>query len=182
MKEFAASPFAAEMIRTVSDMYAKGWDERNGGNVSMLLTEDELSEYVDPAKVIRSFPLGFSVPGMDGRILLVTGTGKYFRNIKQTSGNDLGIVRIADCGRTAELLWGFMDGGKPTSELAAHLMCHEARLAADPAHRVLTHCHPANVIAMTFVHSLDEREFTRSLWRTMTESISGHYCPLLRFI
>ena len=28
-----------EFIRTVTNMYAHGWDERNGGNVSLLLDE-----------------------------------------------------------------------------------------------------------------------------------------------
>jgi len=33
------------------------------------------------------------------------------------------------------------------------------------------HCHPSNILAMTYVHSLDEREFTRTLWQMCTECI-----------
>ena len=33
------------------------------------------------------------------------------------------------------------------------------------------HCHPANLLAMTFVHDLDEREFTRTLWQMCTECV-----------
>ena len=50
-------------------------------------------------------------------------------------------------------------------------MTHAVRLQADPAHRVVTHCHPTNLLAMTFVHTLDERAFTRSLWQMCTECL-----------
>lgn len=41
---------------------------------------------------------------------------------------NLGIVRIASDGQTAELLRGYKDGGKFTFEFPAHLMSHMARL------------------------------------------------------
>ncbi len=171
MKDILTAPFMTEMILTAGEMYAHGWDERNGGNISLLLSDEELAPYLDSAKVIRTLPTGFELPDLDGRCFLVTGTGKYFRKMKYQPEKDLGIIRLADGGKTAELLWGFEDGGKFTSELPAHLMSHAARLKADPLHRVVTHCHPTNILAMTFVHSLDEREFTRSLWRMITECI-----------
>ena len=31
-----------EMIRTTTNMYQHGWDERNGGNISLLLDEREV--------------------------------------------------------------------------------------------------------------------------------------------
>ena len=33
-----------EMIRTATNMYAHGWDERNGGNTSLMLDKKEVSE------------------------------------------------------------------------------------------------------------------------------------------
>ncbi|MEG1875830.1 MAG: rhamnulose-1-phosphate aldolase, partial [Angelakisella sp.] len=50
-------------------------------------------------------------------------------------------------------------------------MTHIERLKADAQHRVVIHNHATNVIAMTFVHSLSEREFTRPLWQMCTECI-----------
>ena len=46
MKNILTAPFMTEMIRTTANMYAHGWDERNGGNISMLLDEAELAEYL----------------------------------------------------------------------------------------------------------------------------------------
>ena len=71
----------------------------------------------------------------------------------------------------AELVWGYTDGGRCTSELPSHLMGHISRLAADAENRVVMHSHPTNLIAMTCVHELDSREFTRTLWRMNNECI-----------
>ncbi len=171
MKDILTAPFMVEMIRIASNMYAHGWDERNGGNISLLLGEDDLAGYLDTDRVLRTMPTGFEVPELCGKYFFVTGTGKYFKNMQYQPEIDLGIIRLADGGKTAELLWGFEDGGTFTSELPAHLMSHAARLKSDPQHRVVTHCHPTNILAMTHVHSLDEREFTHTLWQMMTECV-----------
>ena len=169
MKDISTAPFLIKMVRTITEMYRQGWDERNGGNISLLLDEEEIAEYVDPKAVLRSIPTGFEAPELDGKYFLVTSTGSYFRNVQYEPETDLGLLRLADGGRTAELLWGYEGGGKFTSELPAHILSHAARLSADPANRVIMHSHPANLIAMTYVHDLDEREFTRTLWRMETE-------------
>lgn len=171
MKDMLTAPFLTELVRTAGNMYAHGWDERNGGNISLLLDEAEVAPYVDVGRVLRELPTGFDAPELDGRYFLVTGTGKYFKNIQYAPERDLGLIRVSGGGRTAQLLWGYSDGGRCTSELAAHLMSHRTRLAIDPGHRVVTHCHPTNLVAMTFVHDLDERAFTRTLWRMCTECI-----------
>lgn len=165
------TPFVEEMKKTTANMYRLGWDERNGGNISLLLDEKEVGEYLDLNKVLRTIPIGFEAKPLAGKYFLVTGTGKYFKNVQDDPETNLGILRIAADGATAELLWGYKDGGKFTSELPAHLMSHMARLAVDPENRVVMHCHPTNLLAMTYVHDLDERAFTRTLWQMCTECI-----------
>ena len=171
MKDILTAPFLIEMVRTTTNMYAHGWDERNGGNISLLLDEAEVAEYVDVNNVIRTIPTGFDAPSLAGKYFLVTGTGKYFKNVQYDPAVNLGLIRIAADGTTAELLWGYADGGRFTSELPAHLMSHVERLKVDPDNRVVMHCHPANLLAMTYVHDLDERAFTRTLWQMCTECI-----------
>ncbi|MCR5460266.1 MAG: rhamnulose-1-phosphate aldolase [Acetatifactor sp.] len=171
MRDILTAPFVVEIIRTVTNMYNHGWDERNGGNVSLLLEEAEVKEYLNTEKVLRSLSTGFSAPELEGKYFLVTGTGKYFKNVQYAPDANLGIVRLTDGGKTAELLWGFTDGGRFTSEFPAHIMSHAARLKIDPGNRVVMHCHPTNLLAMTYIHSLDEREFTRTLWQMCTECI-----------
>ncbi len=165
------APFVVEMVRTATTMYAHGWDERNGGNISLLLTEADVAPYVDVTQVLRTLPIGFYEPVLAGKYFLVTGTGKYFKNVACDPACNLGLIRVAADGQTAELIWGFTDGGSFTSELPAHLMSHASRLSHDKKNRVIMHCHPANILAMTHVHELDERAFTRTLWQMSTECL-----------
>ena len=171
MKNILESPFLIEMIRTTSEMYAHGWDERNGGNVSLMLDEKDVAEYVDINSVIRTIPTGFKAPELKGKYFLVTGTGKYFKNVKYDPAKNLGLFRVSEDGENAELLWGYSDSGRFTSELPAHLMSHISRLGVDAENRVVMHCHPANLLAMSFVHDLDEKEFTHTLWQMCTECV-----------
>mgnify|MGYP004638326597 FL=1 len=171
MKDILTSPFVRQMCDTTANMYRLGWDERNGGNISYLLDENEVAEYLDLNHVIRTIPTGFKAPELIGKIFIVTGTGKYFKNVEKDPENNLGIIRIAKDGTTAELLWGYSDGGKFTSELPAHLMSHRARLKVDPENRVVMHSHPTNTLAMNYVHPLDEKKITHTLWEMCTECI-----------
>lgn len=171
MQRFLNAPIVQEFIRTMENMYAHGWDEKNGGNLSLLLEREQLAACLAPERVLRRMETGFACPELDGRSFLITGTGKCFKNVRYRPQEDLGVIRLTDGGKTAELLWGFADGGSFTSELPAHLMSHRARLQADSAHRVVLHCHPDALIAMTHVHPAGEREFTRTLWKMCTEAI-----------
>lgn len=171
MKDILTAPFMGEMIRHTTNMYRLGYDERNGGNISLMLDESEVAPYLDTANVLRTIPTGFNAAVLAGKYFLVTGTGKYFKNVEVDPETNLGLIRIAPDGVTAELLWGYRDGGSFTSELPAHLMSHIARLSVDPANRVIMHCHPDYTLAMTGVHEMTERAVTRTLWQQMTESI-----------
>ncbi|MBP5243003.1 MAG: rhamnulose-1-phosphate aldolase [Clostridia bacterium] len=177
MKDILTAPFVEEMKRTTANMYRLGWDERNGGNISYLLDEKEVGEYLDLNKVLRTIPLigvneaEFDTTPLEGKIFIVTGTGKYFKNVEYDPETNLGIVRIAKGGKGVELLWGFKGGGRPTSEFPAHMMSHMARLKVDPKNRVIMHCHPTNLLAMNYIHELDEAKFTHTLWEMCTECI-----------
>ena len=126
MKNIIKAKFVQEMCDTTANMYRLGWDERNGGNVSMIIEDKDVEKYLKNRKVIRTIPMGFDASALKGKCVIVTGTGKYFKNVKTDPETNLGIIRIASNGTDAELLWGFKDGGKFSSELPAHLMSHIA--------------------------------------------------------
>ena len=171
MKNILEAPFIKELCKITSNMYRQGWDERNGGNVSVLLDEEQVNEYLDIDKVLRVIPTGFDAKELVGKYFIVTGTGKYFKNVEGDPETNLGIIRIGADGKSAELLWGYKDGGKFTSELPAHLMTHATRLKIDPNHRVVMHTHPTYTICMSAVVKTDDRVFTERLWRNNTEAI-----------
>lgn len=177
MKDILNAKFMREMCSTTSNTYRLGWDERNGGNISYMLEESEVAEYLDTEKALREIPvMGVNnveadLSPLEGKIFLVTGTGKYFKNVEKDPAVNLGIVKIGRGGKSVRLLWGFEDGGRPTSEFPAHMMSHIARLKVDPENRVVMHSHPTYTLAMNFVHELDEKSFTHTLWEMCTECI-----------
>lgn len=158
-----------EMIEVTSNLYRLGWDERNGGNITYLVDEAEVQKYIDTTKVIRNIPMSFDGKELVGKYFLVTGSGKYFKNVQSDPENNLGILRVAEDAHSVDLLWGYSDGGLPTSELPAHFMSHIARLAVDPENRVVMHCHATHLLAMTFSHEITSKAITRTLWEMCTE-------------
>lgn len=168
MRDIYTAPFVLKMLDAEKRMAEMGWCERNSGNISCLLDEAEVSKYLDLNKVIRAIPMGFEALPLAGKIFIVTASGSYFSH---HNADDLGIIRISENGKLALVLWGFENGKRFTSEFPAHLMSHMERLKVDPANRVVTHCHPTNLMAMSFVHELTEKSFTRTLWGMCTEGI-----------
>ena len=162
LHEINQAPFIKEMCEATSQLWAYGWAERNGGNISYRLPQEEVQYYLDSDQVKRTIPLDFTVKSLAGELFLVSGSGKYFKNIQKNPADSLAIIRISAEGDRYELLWGLEGGDLPTSELASHLQCHEARLAQDPEHRVILHTHATAISALTFIHDLDEKKFTKT--------------------
>lgn len=165
------APFVREMMNTTANLYRLGWDERNGGNISYLLKEAEVAPFLDVTKVIRQIPMIFDATQLAGNYFIVTGSGKYFKNVADEPSENIGIVRVAADGKSLDLLWGLDDFAVPTSELPSHFMSHIARLAVDPENRIVMHNHASHLLAMSFTHSLDEKDFTRTLWQMCTECL-----------
>jgi len=165
------APFLQEMMDATYNMWRLGWDERNGGNISYLLKEEEVIPYLDTTNVLRTIELDFPVAALANKYFIVTGSGKYFKNVKTNPEVNLGIIRVNSRGTAIDVLWGFFDGGRPTSELPSHFLSHIARLEEDDTHRVIMHNHATNILAMTFTHELDEKSFTKTLWQMCTECI-----------
>ena len=169
---FIESKFVKEVSEITDNMYHQGWDERNGGNISYMIDEERVREYFPKDVFLRDIELGFEADEvLRGKYFLVTGTGKYFKNIKSHPEENLGLVKISENGKVAHLLWGYKDGGKFTSEFPAHLMSHAVRFKANPNNRVIMHTHPTYTICMGACLPADEVILTRKLWKSNTEAV-----------
>ena len=169
------SKFMQDFIKMADDGYKQGWHERNGGNLSYRLKKGEV-DAIRPRLYRDTIwqPIGTEVPGLAGEFFLVTGTGKYFRNIIVDPEACLAIIEIDESGSNYRIRWGLVEGGNPTSELPTHLMNHEVKKKlTDGRHRVIYHAHTTNTIALTFVLPLEDEVFTRELWEMATE------CPVV---
>lgn len=166
--------FVKGFIRMADDGYNMGWHERNGGNLSYRIKDEEVSSIKEQLTPGQWVPIGTSVPGLSDEYFLVTGSGKYFRNIKDDPEDTLAIIQIDDKGDNYRICWGLVNGGRPTSELPSHLMNHEVKKRITGGkHRVIYHAHTTNIIALTFVLDLDDKTFTHELWEMATE------CPVV---
>ena len=92
MTKFIDSPYVETMREVTYQSYLRYWDERNGGNVSCRLTAEEASPYEDVHEVKSTHELGFDASALAGQYYLVTGTGRYFRNVTKQPLLDLALI------------------------------------------------------------------------------------------
>ncbi len=165
------SKFLEGFIRLTADAFKKGWHERNGGNLSYRVPAEEVAEVKESLHEPKEWqPIGNSVPGLAGEYFLVTGSGKYMRNVELAPEENAALILIDEKGENYSIVWGLVKGGRPTSELPTHLANHELKKKmTDGKNRVIYHAHPTNLIALTFVLPLEDKAFTRELWEMATE-------------
>ncbi|KGQ70210.1 rhamnulose-1-phosphate aldolase [Chelonobacter oris] len=173
MQYIMSSWFVQGMVKATQDMWLKGWDERNGGNVSLRLFEEDITSFTsDFYSNPRHIALTQDVSALSGQYFIVTGSGKFFRNVMLDPADTLAVVKIDEQGKGYYIMWGLVNGGVPTSELAAHLQSHIARMSVSHNQdRVIMHCHATNLIALTYVLELDSAVITRELWEMSTECL-----------
>jgi len=166
--------FVKNFIRTANDGWEQGWHERNGGNLSYRIRLEEVEAVKEDFEPKEWQPIGTTVPKLAKEYFIVTGSGKYFRNVIIKPEDSICIIELDEKGENYRIVWGLVNGGRPTSELPTNLMNHEVKMIATGGkHRVIYHAHPTNIIALTFVLPLEDKVFTRELWEMSTE------CPVI---
>ena len=154
--------FIQGFIRLTDDAFKKGWHERNGGNLSYRIKPEEIEEIKSELKAPTNWiPIGVSVPNLANEYFLVSGTGRYMRNVILKPEDNICIAKIDDKGENYDIVWGLEKGGRPTSEFPIHLMNNSIKkdLTNGQIH-VIYNAHPTNIIAPTFVLPLNDKEFT----------------------
>lgn len=100
----------------------------------------------------------------------MTGSGKYFQNVRDNPEDSLCIVTVDESGKRYKIVWGLVNGGRPTSEISTHLLTHSIKSKATGGkYRAVYHSHPKYTNMLTYVLPLRSEVFTRELWEMMTE-------------
>ena len=171
-----AVPALDGFVRLCDDGWLQGWHERNGGNLTYRMKPEEVEAarpYLD-AEPRPWVPVGVAEPELGGACFMTTGSGKFMRNVATNTADSMGIVEINEAGDAYRIVWGLTNGARPTSEFPTHFMNHAVRMrATNGAARVIYHAHTPALIALTFVLPLEDRAFSRVLWKSMTE------CPVI---
>ncbi len=166
--------FMQGFIRMANDGWEQNWHERNGGNLTYRMKEEEVAACREAFQENGPWvELGVCAANLGGAYFVATGSGKYFRNVILKPEESLCIARLNAEGTAFQVVWGLIAGGRPTSEFPSHVMNHAVKTAVSPDYRVIYHAHPANTIALTFVLPLTDKDFTLALWESATE------CPVV---
>lgn len=174
-------PFTRALVKVCAAAAAAGWHEANGGNISYILTAEEVNAcrqyfYPNPSAWV---PLEGQAPELGDCVILVTRAGSCMRTVGEEVPTNFGLVQLNQMGNACRVVWGLKNEGVPTSELSTHIATLAwARAAGNHSARVFYHAHPANLIALSSVEALDavdadaaSRLITRALWKTMAECI-----------
>lgn len=166
--------FVKDFIKLCGEGYRKGWHERNGGNLSYRIKDEEVESIKENFHDSSYQDIGAEVPTLKNEYFLVTGSGKYMMNVPIDPENNICIIKLDETGTKFKIVWGLKSGGRPTSELPSHLMnLAVVKKRTNGLFRIVYHCHATNVIALTFVLPLKSDIFTRELWEMATE------CPVV---
>ncbi|MCD7935367.1 MAG: rhamnulose-1-phosphate aldolase [Tannerellaceae bacterium] len=149
-------------------LWEKGWAERNGGNISVNVTDLLSEEERGMPALCDPVPLQEAVTALCGHVFFVTGTGKRMRYVCRDAFCNGSLIRISPDGTSFEIIATQLI--PPTSELPSHLMMHNYLRASGKKNRVVLHTHPTDLIGLTHCKPfLDSERITRLLWSMIPE-------------
>lgn len=161
-----------DFIRMCHDGVRQGWHERNGGNLTYRMKQEEVEECRPYFKPVPGewVALGVQADNLKSEFFIATGSGKFLQNVGLEPQNSICIVEINGAGDSYRIVWGLENGGRPTSEFPTHFMNHSVRKRVTGGmNRVIYHAHTPYIIALTYVLPLKAEVFTRMLWKSATE-------------
>ena len=155
-------------------LWQKGWAERNGGNITVNITD-----YVDDAMRLMPaispvYQIGTTLPHLKGCYFYCKGTNMRMRDLARWPMDNGSVIRILpDCASYVIIADKPV---KPTSELPSHLAVHDYLLAKGSPYRASLHTHPIELVALSHSRKwLEKDAATRMLWSMIPETRA--FCP-----
>lgn len=171
-------PALAKEVNKVAEvagyLWEKGWAERNGGNITVNVTD-----YVDDE--IRHMPaisevkqIGETLPHLKGCYFYCKGTQKRMRDLARFPMENGSIIRILDDCASYVIIAD--NPVQPTSELPSHLLVHDHFLATGSPYRASVHTHPIELVALSHHKPFLQKDvLTNLLWSMIPETKA--FCP-----
>lgn len=156
-------------------LWQNGWAERNGGNITVNITDyvDDEIRQMSPISDVKQ--IGITLPHLKGCYFYCKGTGKRMRDLARDPMAAGSIIRILDDCERYEIIAD--QRIMPTSELPSHLMLQDYLIGSGSSYKATLHTHPIELVAMS--HSkefLDSEYLTRVLWSMIPETLA--FAPL----
>lgn len=156
-------------------LWQNGWAERNGGNITVNITE-----YADDA--IKAMPaisdviqIGVTLPALKGQYFYCKGTGKRMRDLARWPMDNGSVIRILDDCASYVIIAD--NAVMPTSELPSHLTVHAHQIETGSGYKATVHTHPIELVAMSHNRAMLGKDvLTKILWSMIPETKA--FCPL----
>ena len=150
-------------------LWQKGWAERNGGNITVNVT-DHITEEIKNKKPISSpLPIGDTLPYLKGCYFYCKGTQKRMRDLARWPMQNGSIIRILDDCSHYEIMAD--EPVAPTSELPSHLAVHNYLISKGSPYKASLHTHPIELVAMSHnPEYLKKDVLTKLLWSMIPET------------
>ena len=156
-------------------LWQKGWAERNGGNITVNITDSIDPRLKNAAPLCRAIAIGKTLPALHGQFFYAKGTGKRMRDLARRPMENGSIIRICDDCAHYEII--AEQPVMPTSELPSHLEIQNYLLQTGSTYRATLHTHPIELVAMSHnSHFLDSDTITHTLWSMIPETLA--FAPL----
>ena len=156
-------------------LWQKGWAERNGGNITVNVTEymDEACKALPAISEVKQ--IGMTLPQLKGKYFYCKGTGKRMRDLAREPMQNGSIIRICDDCASYEVIAD--EPVVPTSELPTHLALQNYLLETGSCYKATLHTHPIELVAMSHNRAfLGKDVLTHILWSMIPETKA--FCPL----
>ncbi len=155
-------------------LWARGWAERNGGNITVNVTEHIDADFRSRKAISPAVAIGITYPHIAGMYFFCKGTNKRMRDLARWPMENGSIVRITDDGASYEII--AENPVVPTSEIIAHLGMHNYFIATGSAHRAVVHTHPIEIVALTHHEPFLQKDvLSKLLWSMIPETRA--FCP-----
>jgi Ribulose-5-phosphate 4-epimerase and related epimerases and aldolases len=151
-------------------LWEKGWAERNGGNISVNVSEFITDEIKALPALSGTIPFNKAYANLGGHYFYITGTGKRMRYVAQDAFENGSIIRLTPDGSGYEIV--ATKPIAPTSELPSHIAMHSyMRSTRNPNNKVVLHTHPTEIIGMSHHKKfLKPNVMAKTLWAMIPES------------
>ena len=155
-------------------LWQKGWAERNGGNITINITEYVDDEIRQMPAISQPYPIGTTLPSLKGCYFFCKGTNRRMRDLARRPMENGSVIRILDDCASYEIVAD--NPVRPTSELPAHLSMHERMIASGNGYRAALHTHPIDLVAMSHNPEFLKKDvLTNLLWSMIPETRA--FCP-----
>jgi len=159
----------AQVAEAAGYLWQKGWAERNGGNITVNITEHVDDEICRMPAISAPVAIGATLHNLKGCYFYCKGTQKRMRDLARDPMRNGSVIRILDDCAHYEIIAD--EPVKPTSELPSHLAVHDYLIGKGSSYKASVHTHPIELVAMSHNPEFLKKDvLTKILWSMIPET------------